>query len=513
MACAALPEAAKAGATLEPASHTFGPDALPPQLLPDPSPTSFREWLQENGKGDWTHMNRIRAVAVPLRGAQPLLPQLEEYLTQLAPGCGGDPAGNPFYHHWGSRQQTRGSPSVNRKLPGQGQRPSGTAGRRPAFLDGDQEGEEGVRDASRGGAEISLPATEALTRGSGVRKSKAGACAAAPPAVRGAAGARVGRGAGGRSSGCTAPAAHAPSARSASGTSAGPRRHVGPGEVTRARRRPAGPEGRGALSAPAPERGRQAPRARVPVSRRPGARRYRSLSRPAPPGEGGAASGRAVASARGGGRGPGGGLGGRSSLLLKDRAHGWLSVVAAARRPGTRRWRRDRAPGPGPCRRPLPSAPRRHRRPGDFCERGSRAGKDLAASPAPHRTALGPAGRPRPAAAPRPRGLRVGKLGRNFSPPPARLAGARPAGVSPSRSYLLARGPGSARRPRPALLEAPSLRPPSCWATTTEVSRPFLSPSCSSATIRQSIAQLQLLGDYEPPSSRLSLEADLAKGL
>lgn len=36
--------------------------------------------------------------------------------------------------------------------------------------------------------------------------------------------------------------------------------------------------------------------------------------------------------------------------------------------------------------------------------------------------------------------------------------------------------------------------------------------SCSSATIRLSIAQLQLLGDYEPSSSCLNSEADLAKG-
>lgn len=36
--------------------------------------------------------------------------------------------------------------------------------------------------------------------------------------------------------------------------------------------------------------------------------------------------------------------------------------------------------------------------------------------------------------------------------------------------------------------------------------------SCSSATIRLSIAQLQLLGDYEPSSSCLNSEADLEKG-
>lgn len=40
----------------------------------------------------------------------------------------------------------------------------------------------------------------------------------------------------------------------------------------------------------------------------------------------------------------------------------------------------------------------------------------------------------------------------------------------------------------------------------------FLPLSCSSATIRLSIAQLQLLGDYEPSSSCLNSEADLAKG-
>lgn len=40
----------------------------------------------------------------------------------------------------------------------------------------------------------------------------------------------------------------------------------------------------------------------------------------------------------------------------------------------------------------------------------------------------------------------------------------------------------------------------------------FLPLSCSSATIRLRIAQLQLLGDYEPSSSCLNSEADLAKG-
>lgn len=40
----------------------------------------------------------------------------------------------------------------------------------------------------------------------------------------------------------------------------------------------------------------------------------------------------------------------------------------------------------------------------------------------------------------------------------------------------------------------------------------FLPLSCFSATISLSIAQLQLLGDYEPSSSCLSSEADLAKG-
>lgn len=40
----------------------------------------------------------------------------------------------------------------------------------------------------------------------------------------------------------------------------------------------------------------------------------------------------------------------------------------------------------------------------------------------------------------------------------------------------------------------------------------FLPLSCSSATIRLPIAQLQLLGDYEPSSSCLNSEADLAKG-
>ena len=39
----------------------------------------------------------------------------------------------------------------------------------------------------------------------------------------------------------------------------------------------------------------------------------------------------------------------------------------------------------------------------------------------------------------------------------------------------------------------------------------FLPLSCSSATIRLPIAQLQLLGDYEPSSSCLNSEADLAK--
>ncbi|KAK2494400.1 hypothetical protein MC885_007447 [Smutsia gigantea] len=42
--------------------------------------------------------------------------------------------------------------------------------------------------------------------------------------------------------------------------------------------------------------------------------------------------------------------------------------------------------------------------------------------------------------------------------------------------------------------------------------RARLEDSCSSATIRLSIAQLQLLGDYEPSSSCLNWEADLAKG-
>lgn len=40
----------------------------------------------------------------------------------------------------------------------------------------------------------------------------------------------------------------------------------------------------------------------------------------------------------------------------------------------------------------------------------------------------------------------------------------------------------------------------------------FLPLSCFSATISLSIAQLQLLGDYEPSSSCLNSEADLAKG-
>lgn len=40
----------------------------------------------------------------------------------------------------------------------------------------------------------------------------------------------------------------------------------------------------------------------------------------------------------------------------------------------------------------------------------------------------------------------------------------------------------------------------------------FLPLSCSHTTIRLSIAQLQLLGDYEPSSSCLNSEADLAKG-
>lgn len=40
----------------------------------------------------------------------------------------------------------------------------------------------------------------------------------------------------------------------------------------------------------------------------------------------------------------------------------------------------------------------------------------------------------------------------------------------------------------------------------------FLPLSCSSATIRLPIAQLQLLGDYDPSSSCLNSEADLAKG-
>lgn len=40
----------------------------------------------------------------------------------------------------------------------------------------------------------------------------------------------------------------------------------------------------------------------------------------------------------------------------------------------------------------------------------------------------------------------------------------------------------------------------------------FLPLSCFSATISPSAAQLQLLGDYEPSSSCLNSEADLAKG-
>lgn len=51
-----------------------------------------------------------------------------------------------------------------------------------------------------------------------------------------------------------------------------------------------------------------------------------------------------------------------------------------------------------------------------------------------------------------------------------------------------------------------------CVAVAGYVLSLFLPLSCSSATIRLSIAQLQLLGDYEPSSSCLNSEADLAEG-